>query len=292
MVSGNGLLTLFQNLQHGGSEVRVSEGSALVCFGLVTGPGPFTGGGDVFLEGGYSPGSSPAKVGFAASLLLGPENVLTMEIGGTSAGSGYDQLEFSDGGEFVLGGTLEVKLIGGFVPQLGDMFRLFESAKMIGSFDKIVLPPLPEGLAWNDDLLESKGVLLITEDMTDSDFDGLPDYWELQHFGNLGQTGTGDTDHDGANHLSEWLAGTDPNSPLSVARLRMVDVTSGVATLALTPYLEHRTYHLRYSPDLETAWLPVPFSTQQPQADELLFFDPNASPDAKFYRVTVEVTPE
>jgi uncharacterized protein YkwD len=51
---------------------------------------------------------------------------------------------------------------------------------------------------------------------SDSDSDGLPDSWEMTHFGNLTQTATGNPDGDGADNLAEFNAGTDPMDPNSV----------------------------------------------------------------------------
>src|SRR5262245_25819064 len=45
----------------------------------------------------------------------------------------------------------------------------------------------------------------------DSDNDGLPDEWELRHFGNLNQGPNGDPDGDGLTNLQELAAGTNPN---------------------------------------------------------------------------------
>src|SRR5207247_2529709 len=45
---------------------------------------------------------------------------------------------------------------------------------------------------------------------TDMDHDCLPDAWEKAHFGNLGQTATGDPDADGCDNLCEYKHGTDP----------------------------------------------------------------------------------
>lgn len=47
----------------------------------------------------------------------------------------------------------------------------------------------------------------------DSDNDGLPDDWELEHFGNLDQDGNGDFDGDGHTNQEEFDLKTDPNDP-------------------------------------------------------------------------------
>jgi Big-like domain-containing protein/carboxypeptidase family protein/IPT/TIG domain-containing protein/beta-propeller repeat-containing protein len=44
----------------------------------------------------------------------------------------------------------------------------------------------------------------------DSDADGLPDTWEIQYFGNLNQTATGDPDGDGLTNLQEYQQGRNP----------------------------------------------------------------------------------
>jgi len=44
----------------------------------------------------------------------------------------------------------------------------------------------------------------------DSDHDGLPDLWEIQEFGSLGQTATDDFDGDGVDNLTEYLQGRNP----------------------------------------------------------------------------------
>jgi len=48
---------------------------------------------------------------------------------------------------------------------------------------------------------------------SDSDGDGLLDFWEIEHFGNLGQGPNGDPDNDGLPNYDEMMEGTDPNDP-------------------------------------------------------------------------------
>lgn len=52
--------------------------------------------------------------------------------------------------------------------------------------------------------------LLINQSSTDSDNDGLPDWWELQYFGSLAPQPGDDPDGDGLTNLEEYLNGTDP----------------------------------------------------------------------------------
>ncbi|MCW1916968.1 chitobiase/beta-hexosaminidase C-terminal domain-containing protein [Luteolibacter sp. GHJ8] len=46
----------------------------------------------------------------------------------------------------------------------------------------------------------------------DSDSDGLVDSWEMAHFGNLSQSGSGDPDGDSVSNAAEAAAGTDPSA--------------------------------------------------------------------------------
>ncbi len=66
----------------------------------------------------------------------------------------------------------------------------------------------------------------------DSDGDGLPDSWELAHFGNLNQTATGDPDGDGVSNLQEFLDGTNPTNAAS-AQYRITLLNDGGTVVAV-----------------------------------------------------------
>ena len=67
----------------------------------------------------------------------------------------------------------------------------------------------------------------------DANGDGLPDSWEIAHFGNLNQTATGDYDGDGVSNFQEFLDGTDPTNRAS-ALYRIALVNDG-GTVVLAP---------------------------------------------------------
>jgi alpha-tubulin suppressor-like RCC1 family protein len=46
----------------------------------------------------------------------------------------------------------------------------------------------------------------------DDDLDGLVDWWEIEHFGDLNESAAGDYDEDGISNLQELQEGTDPNT--------------------------------------------------------------------------------
>ncbi|MCL4790214.1 MAG: hypothetical protein KJ070_26110, partial [Verrucomicrobia bacterium] len=101
----------------------------------------------------------------------------------------------------------------GALPTAGQWVRLQVPASAVGLEGRIV-----EGInftlysgraAW-----DSAGVFnpdLDGDGYVDLDGDGLPDSWEMTHFGNLNQTDTDDPDGDGLTNLLEFQLGTNPN---------------------------------------------------------------------------------
>jgi hypothetical protein len=123
--------------------------------GYVKGVGTFD---NVTFTGTFAPGLS-TTIASAGNLALSSTSTLIMELGGTNAGSGHDQINAS--GALTLGGAMQVLLINGFSPVAGDSFDVLNWASVAGTFSLLNLPPLTGGLTWNTSALYTSGVLSI-----------------------------------------------------------------------------------------------------------------------------------
>ena len=94
-----------------------------------------------------SPGASPGILTIAAGrdYQQGAVGTLTIEIGGRSAGTEYDRLAV--GGNASLAGRLQVSLINGFTPQIGDSFEVLTCTNEAGVFANIDPTGIP-GTVW------------------------------------------------------------------------------------------------------------------------------------------------
>jgi T5SS/PEP-CTERM-associated repeat protein len=122
---------------------------------------------NVNLTGTFSPGLSPTT-SMVGNLAFAPTSTLIMEIGGTSAGSQYDQLIAF--GNLFFDGNLQISLINGFVPALGNAFNIFDWQSASGTFDTINLPTLSSSLAWDTSQLYIDGTLRIASADLPGDF--------------------------------------------------------------------------------------------------------------------------
>ena len=157
VTSGSATTTFHDEVVHDGVEIRTGAGCQTVFLGAASGAGPFTGTGTVYFEGDLRPGTGPAIVSYGGDVILGAVSQLTMEIAGAVPGFQYDRLEVA--GRLALSGTLNVDLVGGFVPVLGDRFDLFDFSSQIGVFSAVELPSLPHGLVWDRSSLYTNGTL-------------------------------------------------------------------------------------------------------------------------------------
>ncbi len=86
-------------------------------------------------SGTVSPGASPDTLHITGNFPQDSAGVLLIELGGYETGFNHDQLIVD--GEANLAGTLSVKFIDGFVPQVGDSFIFLNYKSVSGRFDSL-----------------------------------------------------------------------------------------------------------------------------------------------------------
>ncbi len=144
----------------------------LILGGLLDGVGNVSG--NVANSGIVHPGKSPGILTIAGSFFTNlPGGTLAIDIGGRTAGAGYSQLAAGGSAEAMLGGTLVVSFVNGFLPSLGDSFTIlsfpnvlskgvFTSCNGLRPGNGLVLVPVyrPAGVdlvAANDPVIASPG---------------------------------------------------------------------------------------------------------------------------------------
>ena len=108
------------------STITIQSGAAIT--GAATLSGMVTNSGTIHVGGAGVAGTLTIMGNFTQT----STGVLNVEIGGTSAGSQFDQLVIS--GMATLGGTLNVTLLNGFVPATGNTFPVLTFSSSSGSF--------------------------------------------------------------------------------------------------------------------------------------------------------------
>lgn len=132
----------------------------------------------------------------------------------------------------------------------------------------------------------------------DQDGNGLPDAWELLHFGHLANDPQADPDQDGHSTLEEFLAGTAPNDPQSVCRLEVQSagaqpLVSFLARRAQGAGSENlvRRYTLEAAPRLSGPWTAVSGLADIPGDNQVVTHSIPLDTLQVFYRVRVSLDP-
>ena len=129
------------------------------------------------------------------------------------------------------------------------------------------------------------GLITVTDRSASSWNDGIPDSWRLRWFGttqNLLSAANADADGDGATNWEEYKAGTNPNDPESVLRLRTARGESRECVLRW-PTASGKAYVIERSPSLVTpVWTAL--STNWGTGGDIEFRD-TAPLSSGFYRV-------
>jgi hypothetical protein len=157
--------------------------------------------------GTIAPGDSPGLTHVMGDLTLNG-GVLEIELAGTMPGSEYDQIVVD--GHAYLGGTLDVKLLNGFTPEIGDSFAFLSGGQgFSGMFGEELLPDLGPGKRWAINpgeitmFLEVHSVFTADFDRDgDVDADDLDD-WQTAYGISDDADADGDGDSDGRDFL-QW----------------------------------------------------------------------------------------
>ena len=146
-----------------GGELAVNgsiAGGVMVQTGATLGGAGTIGGAVTVGSGGtLSPGNSPGQLTLQSGLTMNSNSTLSMEFAGKSAGL-YDQLDVQ--GLFTAGGTLNLSLINGFTPSIGDSFTIFNGTTPgfdTGSFT--IDTNLGGGLHWDTSALATSGIVTV-----------------------------------------------------------------------------------------------------------------------------------
>ncbi|MFH1418717.1 MAG: Ig-like domain-containing protein [Planctomycetota bacterium] len=124
---------------YGSGSLTVSDGGRWECpllaistFGTVSGNGTIEG--DVSSVGLVEPGPLASTLTVEGNYDQYPGGTLRVELGGTQPGE-FDKLVIT--GDSLLAGTLELFLLDGFDPQLGDSFEILTAASILDKFSTI-----------------------------------------------------------------------------------------------------------------------------------------------------------
>jgi len=130
----------------------------------------------------------------------------------------------------------------------------------------------------------------------DSDNDGLPDAWELENFGNLDRTGSGNFDSDNLTDREEYIVGSNPKDAASGFPALAVEST-GETFRVTFPTIAGRVYTVMGRASLTSdQWTPVtnvqngqPNPVEGDGTTKTVTETGLGTTAARFYRVQVEL---
>jgi hypothetical protein len=212
VVFGRGRTTFDVGLDFGnGRRLSAPDGVEFGAGAVVRGSGTVAG--SVINAGRIEPGNSPGSLLVEGNLTLASTSRLVMELGGTMPGIDYDRIRAD--GDLIFGGELVLTLAG--LVRAGDSFQLFTAGgTMSGAFSSVIFED--SGYAGAFDAQTGQLNVTTAPAAGDADGNGLPDEWEMLHFGATGVDPTADADGDGTSNKFEYIAGTNPVDASSVFR--------------------------------------------------------------------------
>jgi hypothetical protein len=86
---------------------------------------------------------------------------LTVNIGGTTLGTHYDQLNIA-GAATLTGSTLNVAFVNGYTATSGATFTILDATTLTGTFNLSNLPSLSSGLSWSTSYNPTAGTVILS----------------------------------------------------------------------------------------------------------------------------------
>lgn len=263
--------------------VKVVEGGQLSGAGSIVG--------DVLNSSVVSPGNSPGRIRVAGSYSQGVGGSLKVEVAGAAAGQ-YDVLEIEGG--VTLSGTLDVELLGNAIESLRagvEIPFLTATGQISGQFANLPAGSrvqVADGLASFAVSYREHSVVLGDFQLLDSDSDGTPDYWMVEHFGSVnGSTAGADSDGDGRTNLDEFVAGTDPKNAAERFAAEVAGVDAGNVAIRFES-VAGRSYSIEFSETLGAgSWQTVRSGIEGDGNEKTIALERVANTSRGYYRVVV-----
>jgi hypothetical protein len=126
-------------------------------------------------------------------------------------------------------------------------------------------------------------------DLSDVDADGVPDWFEFQHYPSLTNAAPSDTDSDGYSLMDEYIAGTNPADSNSYFRVTVVRNAPPASVHVIAPSLTGRVYRLESAATPTGIWTGVAGQTNVPGVDAPLVLPASATGDVRVFRVHVAI---
>jgi len=145
----------------GGKTMTVSSGTFTNAQGgILQGTGTINVSNATFSNAGnINPGTSPGILNFVGNVPQTSTGAINIEIGGVTVGTQYDRVSASETVTFA--GSLNVSLVGGFSPNVGDSFTIVTYGSRTGTFGITNFPPLTGGKAWSLSYNATSAVLAV-----------------------------------------------------------------------------------------------------------------------------------
>ena len=151
-------------------------------------------------SGAVAPGTGSTTGALSATAaVFDDQSKLTIEI---ASDTDFDQLLLSSGISVQSGTTLELVLLGGFVPTVGDQFNIIDFSSFTGEFDTSSIPSLPQG-NWDFSQLNTQGIVSVVgaSALGDINQDNTVNFLDIAPFINILSTavyfGPADCNEDG-----------------------------------------------------------------------------------------------